>query len=362
MIRKIVTDGLVGYWHPARADYFSEGRNSNSTNVLKDLTGNLNDGTLQNFSYTDNSGWVGEGTFDNPYGLRLNGNGFKDWVDLGTGLQYMTHTIEAWIKADSDTQVNGCIFSKYGNYYGASRGFGISIGTGGVLRYNAQVGSGTPAVFDGNKVITDGKIYHVAITSNLVGSGNVVKIYINGALDKSGTPGMVTDWATNPRVKIGSSDYYPSLFFKGTIYAIRFYNRVLSDAEVFQNYSAGYLWFNILNTGIITQAGYNDILNNIKVNWKYIEFLDEYRAPITRVQVDNNNISYELIPGYNKLTLKIRFNSSLITNFPKTITGIKIYKEATGGDAVYQATFEDIILQSSTDEAYAYCDINITGG
>lgn len=356
MIRKIVTDGLVGYWHPARADFFSEGRNSNMTNVLKDLTGNRNDGTLQNFDYTNNSGWVGEGTLDNPFGLRLNGNGFKDWVDLGTGLQYTTHTIEAWVKVDSDTQVNGCIFSKYGNYSGTSRGFGISVGIGGVLRYNGLSSGGAATVFDSSKSITDGKIHHVVAVMN-----GTIKLYIDGALDKTGSL-TITDWAANPRVKIGSSDYYPSAFFKGTIYAIRLYNRVLSDAEIFQNYSAGYLWFNILNNGIISQAGYTDILNYIASNWKYIEILDAYRAPITRVQVDNNNITYEITPGYNKLTLKIRLNSSIITNLPATISGIKIYREATGGDAVYQATFEDITLETSSDEAYVYCDINITGG
>ncbi len=356
-----MTDGLVGYWHPARADYFSEGRNSNMTNVLKDLSGNLNDGALQNFDYTSNSGWVGEGTLDNPFGLRLNGNGYKDWVDLGTGLQYTTHTIEAWIRADSDTQINGCIFSKYGNYVsGASRGFGISIGTGGVLRYNGLTEGGLSASLDGNKIITDGKIYHVVATFSA--SPRLTSLYVNGVLDKSGTSLIGTDWGINPRVKIGTSDFDPSAFFKGTIYAIRFYNRALSASEVYQNYTAGYLWFNILNNGIITQSGYNDILNYLAGNWKYIEILDAYRALITRVQVDNNNISYELTPGYNKLTLKIKLNSSIISSLPATITGIKIYKDATGGDAVYQATFEDITLQTATDEAYVYCDINITGG
>lgn len=93
--------------------------------------------------------------------------------------------------------------------------------------------------FSGNMVISEnpipiGTFVHVAGTVD--GNGGAVNIYINGALDKTGTtiPGANSNF-----FQIGGFGDYSGTFFQGLIDELEIYNRVLSAEEITAIYNAG---------------------------------------------------------------------------------------------------------------------------
>lgn len=84
-----------------------------------------------------------------------------------------------------------------------------------------------------------------------VREGNLVKIYVNGVLEKTdaGTGGLI-DYGTSPSASIGQKDGTSQHWFKGTIDDVRIYKRALSTTEI-QN----------LHT-TISSVGFNKDMNN----------------------------------------------------------------------------------------------------
>ncbi len=93
--------------------------------------------------------------------------------------------------------------------------------------------------------LTSNTLLSTNVWYNIVGTydGNLISIYINGALDKN-TPqtGTVTP---NPSSLLLGKTSYNSTYFNGNISNTQIYNRALSAQEVLQNYNATKSRFNL---------------------------------------------------------------------------------------------------------------------
>ena len=205
--------GLVGSWH------FNEG----SGTTAYDSSGRGNDGTLVNGPI-----WV-----DGKYGKALRFDGVDDYVDCGNDASLKTpsgNTVEAWVYFN-DVNNAATLISKDDD---TNRDYLISLPTAGKLRAHIRTTGGFRHI-DFISSVTTGKWYYVAQTYD----GSVLKLYINGTLDKSGTfnESIVT---TGAKLTIGRREcnkwgYQP---LNGLIDEVRIYNRALSAEEIKAHYEA----------------------------------------------------------------------------------------------------------------------------
>lgn len=178
----------------------------NSTEVLKDLTGNF---TLTANNITYNSS--GTFTFNNSW-FDLNSN------NIITGNN--PFTVEAWYTTNGTTADE--IFGNYGsgsttNTVWISGRYGIYI-NGAVYFPGAPIGAGT---------------YHLAVTRDA--AGNIV-LYRNGVQQTTGT--LSASIAVTYNFRIGADVNGGGEPFTGSIHSVRVYNRVLSSTEVQQNFNS----------------------------------------------------------------------------------------------------------------------------
>jgi hypothetical protein len=214
--KSIVTDGLVFY-----VDAANENSYPGTGTTWSDLVGG-NDGTTTNSpTYSSSNGGYFE--FD----------GTNQDVDLGNGDDFnvnTTITIDAWVNWSGnnafdftpviDRQTSGSNTWFFG-FNGSSR-----------LHFGSNGGN----IQSTNTTWTEGVWYHVAGTYN--STGLTGKLYIDGVSDTLSVDNYDAMGATSGRnVRIAGSNSQ-SRFFNGKIASVKFYNRVLSDAEVLQNYNA----------------------------------------------------------------------------------------------------------------------------
>ncbi|PKP54297.1 MAG: hypothetical protein CVT90_01995, partial [Candidatus Altiarchaeales archaeon HGW-Altiarchaeales-3] len=218
-------EGLVAYWS------FDEGKG----NVLHDLSGKGNDGTIYEAK------WV-----DGKYGKALSFDGKDDYVEVpdDDGLDITDEiTIEAWINPAISPQERGApILAKGygagGEVYAVDTEFGNDLrfyiwNPLNVMYYKCVVGNW----FNSDKV---NKWWYVTATYDT--SKGVVKIYENGNLIKTCTNFPTSTMKTNDHiVSIGSressktSEY--NLNFNGIIDEVKIYNRALTEDEIKANYN-----------------------------------------------------------------------------------------------------------------------------
>ena len=97
-------------------------------------------------------------------------------------------------------------------------------------------------VIYGNLSLSLNKWYNVCVSMNNLGSSYIINMYINGILDKTYTGvGSVTTFF--PADSIGSDGFGDTM--NGKIACDLAYNRVLTDSEILQNYSATKGRFNL---------------------------------------------------------------------------------------------------------------------
>ena len=188
-----------------------------------DLSGNSNNGTLTN-GPTFNAGNMGSILFD----------GTNDYVNMGisTYCNLINISVSVWIKVTSTSLYflcrynNTTFFNGFIMYYDvASTKFGVS-------------GRESSATYLDRPTINTYSLnnwYNVVWTK----SANVWTIYVNGSLDVSSTLGNGTTSFSNNIMWIGAylgngDQYYSG----GNISNVQIYNRVLTAAEVLQNYNA----------------------------------------------------------------------------------------------------------------------------
>lgn len=214
---KIITDGLF-----LCVDAGDRKSYSGSGSTWTDRAGNKN-GTLTNSP-----------TFTSDNGGSISFDGTNDYIDLGDadtlGYNTSTLTLEAWVKEQGSNS------DAYATILGTRYGKNISLCKWnttdhlGVLKNDSQgnVNLETTAV------AFDGEWHHVACTYN----EGQVKQYVDGSLvdtDGSFASGRTIN-TSNDNFGVGGDDR--GRHFHGLIPQARIYNKLLTDAEILQNYNA----------------------------------------------------------------------------------------------------------------------------
>ena len=224
----IVTSGLVGEYHAARADAGLTHGYSGLTTWAN--TAAAGDGTLTGFT---GSPWVGSGTPADPFALDFSGASTryvaaKDF----SAVEDKTCTYEAWVK--TSVAAIQYLFQEYQSTTNCQ----LRTNSLGALACSMTPDGGSPSTITGVS-ISDGNWHHVAVV--LDGANRT--LYCDGAL---GTPASIpagTYTVNTSRIGHSSSSW------QGSIACVRVYSGALSLAELQQNRAAGMAWPQAFNPG-----------------------------------------------------------------------------------------------------------------
>ena len=219
----IITDGLV--FAVDAADKLSY---PGSGTTWKDLIGN-NNGTMANSP-----------TYNSLNGGYIEFDGTNQDVDLGNGDDFnvnTTITIEAWVNWSGDNAFNYVpIIDRQAS---STNTWFFGFNGDSKLHFGSNGGN----IQSTNTTWTQGTWYHVAGTYNSIGLNG--KLYINGISDILSIDAYDTmNTSSGLNVRIAGSNSQ-SRFFNGKIASVKFYNQVLSDSEISQNYNALKSRFNL---------------------------------------------------------------------------------------------------------------------
>lgn len=219
----IITDGLIFNMDPTNpASYPGSG------SIVYDTAG-TNNGTLTNGASWSNSG-----------GRHFEFDGLDDYIDLGsiTAANPISlagsnsHTIEVWFRGDATGDLYQRIIDKSSGGNGAN-GWCVIANTSPSSRTGWHYAIDGTATFSSPNIWSASTWYQMILTH----SGTSVKVYRNTTNVSnyfiSKTPPSVT---TNMR--ISTWNHSTGREYNGQIGAIRIYNRVLSSAEIAQNFNA----------------------------------------------------------------------------------------------------------------------------
>jgi len=199
---------------PPRATYSF---NAGTGLTAADLSGNGNNGTLQN-----GVAWTA-----GKYGSALSFDGINDFVrvpdssslDVGS-----SGTIAAWIRLDALNRRNSVLAKGSVNSRSATN-YGLEVTD--TNRFFCILGGGSSSrTLTSSSTVTTGTFYHVACVWN----GTQLRLYINGVLNAS--------VAQNLTPAVNTSPLYIGQFsgnvdrMRGVIDEVRIYGRALSQAEV----------------------------------------------------------------------------------------------------------------------------------
>jgi hypothetical protein len=217
MTLPIITNGLVLHLDSAnQKSYISGSANWN------DLSGNRGNGTLTNnpaFSYTNGGAIVFDGS--------------DDYIDTGKtatqlGIYNANYTFDAWVYPTDFTNDR----SMFGTVTQATReGLHLIFRSGFIYQghYASDASAGTGTLNTWNN-----------ICYTYTQSSGAALIYKNGILQGSG---IISSFIGTTNILIGRS--LGSGYFVGNGSSYKIYNRVLSAAEVLQNYNALKTRFNL---------------------------------------------------------------------------------------------------------------------
>ena len=211
---KINRDGLI-----LALDAADLGSYPGAGTTWNDLSGNNNNGTLTNGpTFNVNNG--GSVVFD----------GVDDYALLGSSVTLgNTFTINAFVKL-AGSNSNSVIIGTNAN--GSDNWLSIT---------NDKIRAVCTEFADVNNVATDGVTtlsYNTWYYLSMVVNVSTVTAYLNGILDVTSTlPFPIANWNGNFTIGRRSTDY-ATFYFYGNIANVTFYNRVLTAAEILQNYKA----------------------------------------------------------------------------------------------------------------------------
>jgi len=170
---------------------------------------------------------------NNPTWISSNGgsvvfDGVNDYLDLGTNSSIQTPTVFSigmWFNAE-DTISEQIL---WGNVSGVASGYAISL-------YNSKLtfqGYVTNQIFGQGLALQNSTWYHMTFIYN----NGAASFYLNGVLYASTPANTTFTTPTNP-TQIGRPVGSTYGSFKGKIAQTQYYNRVLSQQEITQNYNA----------------------------------------------------------------------------------------------------------------------------
>jgi hypothetical protein len=203
----IITNGLI-----VNLDASNPASYTGSGTTWTDLSGNGNNGTLYNGT-----------TYNSSNGGTLVFDGVNDYIKIPTGLS-SSNTLSVWFKQS------------------ASRGTGL-LETGAT---GAPLGNGSPYIFVGlgaNYIRTYNEPYGYSANSTysptnwynitITGSGGTRNIYINGVFTTTKNISFAGNYNSVINIGVG----YPG-YFNGNVPVVHVYNRVLTQAEITNNFES----------------------------------------------------------------------------------------------------------------------------
>lgn len=192
-------------------------------NSTADVIGQNFNGSLVGNAFYANTGKVGRA---------FNFDGVGDYVTLpDKNNQDMTGdlTLEAWINPTISTGSQRTIISKR-DFSGENVNYALFLESSGALTFSLRVGAGVFNTVSAPGVIPAGVYTHVAVTL----SGTDLIFYQNG-VETFRTNYVITHPASSGEFQIGGTaiNGFVGSFFQGQIDEVSIYNRVLSQAELF---------------------------------------------------------------------------------------------------------------------------------
>ena len=205
--------GLVWYWQ----------LDTTSGATATDISGNNHHGTI-----SGSPSWVA-----GKVGNGLSFNGTNTYITLATSSinpATIPLTMMAWFKTTNST---GQVIAQQKDLGGTGRTWmGLFGGSCGITTAYTFINGGGSCKY-GNTSISQNIWHHIAITSNP--AANIMKLYVNGALEVSSTS---TPDTTTGDILVGVFKTLSASFFYGTMDEILFYKRALSGAEIKAIYDA----------------------------------------------------------------------------------------------------------------------------
>lgn len=337
----VVQDGLIRYYNASNNLEYSHSPN---TTVWKDLSGNY-DGEVNNLTWN-----TGSAVF----------NGTSSNVRIGQINNLTAVTVEVYLKANSyTTDSANQIISNYN-------------GNGLVLQLN----KGVPGFSIGSgKTIASDETIDLGINHTITGTydGSNVKLYVDGVLKKtlSSTAGISNPTDLTPMVigcnpnETGCDTHYTA----ADIYAVRIYNRALTQNEINKNMNADRISVGGQQN---TTAGDFTILSNKRLNG----FTEDNISIPSRFRINNftkvNDKHYILsiedreltaysfdisIPANNAIDVSGNKNSNAITytyehkGSSSNLVGSTITKNtSTSRTVTYTITFNDNVYGFTKDD------------
>ncbi|MBW8828588.1 MAG: DUF1929 domain-containing protein, partial [Burkholderiales bacterium] len=213
-LKEIGSDEPVALYSASAGLVAAYGFNEGTGAVLADLSGNGNNGTISNAT------WTTAGKYGSA--LTFNGTNAVVTVPNASSLQLTTGmTLEAWVFPTSAPAGWRAVVDKNvdGYYLMASSD-----------QSNRPAVGGTWAA--GNRNATGPSTLATNIWTHLAATfdGATIQIYVNG-VQVANAPQTTSLVTTSGTLQIGG-DSYPGEFFAGLIDEVRIYNRALSTAEI----------------------------------------------------------------------------------------------------------------------------------
>lgn len=212
-----VKDGLV-LWY----DFKGMMNNDVSKDVAKDLSGNGNNGVLQNFAYNSESG----------YNNGLNLDGVDDRILVGNNASITTLNLEVTVEMS-------IIFKESPDFWRWLIGnVSDSAGSTGYALAFSPTSTQRLTFIAGGTVLNTGYLPAENEKMHLVGridKSNNISLFMNGVIIKSMQAIKKLDNSSLP-VTIGKASYYQSPHAETNILSTKVYNRELTDQEIQHNY------------------------------------------------------------------------------------------------------------------------------
>ena len=213
--------GLVGAWCPSLP-------NGGSGNLLPDVSGYGNHGTLVNMSPDD---WV-----SSQYGRALDFDGVNDVVvSSAIGVSYSAFTACCWVKGGADIGTDAQLFSQY-NTTDNQRAWQLGVRSSGIALQVIVSSDGTTSAvkqYESTANVFDGSWKHVAMrfeSNNLSLFSNGIELGVTKLIDN--TVNTVSNLSA--KIVIGGRQAGASYatYAKALIDDARIYNRPLTDSEI----------------------------------------------------------------------------------------------------------------------------------
>ncbi len=280
--------------------------NEGSGSTVTDASGNGNNGTISNATWTTAG----------RYGDALVFNGMNSTVTVNDAASlHLTSamTIEAWVNSTFLTSTFRDVIAKGNDNYhleasstrnGHPAG-GATIGPLDVIAY-------------GTTVLSLRTWTHLAVTYD----GTALRLYVNGVLESTLPDRGTISTSTNP-LQIGGDSIY-GRYFAGTIDEIRIYNTALAQSQIQSDMSTPIGFTMAASPGSLSVAqgnqGTSTITTTISGGFNSSIILSASGVPSgTTVSFSPNPIS---LPGSGNSTMMIAVRSSTPTGtYPITVTG-----------------------------------------